>query len=88
MGHKRKRPEFELIESFAKTYFTFVEFIENQNKSGYIAVLCRVKPEAKELIRAKLMDSWVRADRDLMKIKHRLEKIMGFDEDLPDEIKK
>ena len=88
MDHKRKRPEFELIESFAKTYFTFVEFIENQNKSGYIAVLCRVKPEAKELIRAKLMDSWVRADRDLIKIKHRLEKIMGFDEDLLGGIKK
>lgn len=88
MYKKRKSPERKLIESVIKTYFTFIEFVENPGKSGYMAVLCKVKPEAKDLIKAKLMDSWIKTDKDLVRVRNRMRKIMGYYEDIPDGIKK
>jgi hypothetical protein len=78
-----------LIESLVETYNTFVEFVECPGKSGYMAVLCKVKPESRELIKSKLLDSWGRVDKDLYKVIKRMRKVMGwYDDDQPDGIKK
>lgn len=79
----------ELIESLVKTYNTFVDFIECPNKSGYMAVLCKVKPESRELIKSKLLDTWERVDKDLYRVIRRMHRVMGYyDDDMPNGIKK
>jgi len=78
---KRIRPEEKFIKSVVDTYFTFIEFVENPGKSGYMAVLCKVKPESKDLVKAKLLDSWIKVDKDLTKVRNRMRRIMGFYED-------
>jgi len=72
-----------------KTYNTFVEFIECPGKSGYMAVLCKVKPESRELIKSKLLDTWERVDKDLYRVIRRMHRVMGYyDDDMPNGIKK
>ena len=80
--------ENKLIESVRETYYDFIDFIENPVRVGYMAVLCKLKPQSKEPIRARFLDSWQRIDKDLRKIRNRMRKIMGwYDDDQPDGIK-
>ena len=89
MYRKNTQKVNSLIESLVETYNTFVEFVECPGKSGYMAVLCKVKPESRELVKSKLLDTLRRTDKDLRRIKYRMEKIMGYyEDDIPDGIKK
>ena len=83
----KKEVKSELLESLVETYNTFVEFVECPSRSGYMAVLGKLRPESKELIKSKLLDSWGRVDRDLYKVIRRMRKVMGYDEDIPGGIK-
>ena len=86
---RRQGKEKTLIESVSDTYYDFIDFIENPAKVGYMAVLCKIKPESRALIKAKLLDSWQEIDNDLRYIRYKMRRVVGYyDDDQPDGMKK
>ena len=83
----KKEVKSDLMDSLVETYNTFVEFVECPDRSGYMAILCKVRPESRELIKSKLLDSWGRVDKDLYKVIKRMRKVMGYYDDMPSGIK-
>jgi len=83
----KKEVKSDLMDSLVETYNTFVEFVECPGRSGYMAILCKVRPESRELIKSKLLDSWGRVDKDLYKVIKRMRKVMGYYDDMPSGIK-
>lgn len=81
---RRKQLSYEeiLINSIKKTYLDFADYIENPGKFGYMAVLCKLKPQGKELIKAGLLDIKIEVEADLRKARNRMRGAMGYyDED-------
>ena len=83
----KKEVKSDLVDSLVETYNTFVEFVECPDRSGYMAILCKVRPESRELIKSKLLDSWGRVDKYLYKVIKRMRKVMGYYDDMPSGIK-
>ncbi len=78
-----------LIESVRDTYYDFIDFIENPAKVGYMAVLCKVRPESRALIRARLLDRWQEIDDDLRYIRYKMRRAMHwYEDDQPDGMKR
>jgi len=54
-----------------------------------MAVLCKIKPQSKALIKAGLMDRLQEMDEDLRYVRNKMRRVMGwYDDDIPDGIKK
>ena len=88
MRIKEKTREEILIDSVKGTYLEFVEDIENPFKRGYMAVLHKLKPQSKELIKAALLDIKIEVEDDLISARNRMRGAMGYyDDDKPDGIK-
>lgn len=75
---KHKTRDEILIESVEKTYKDFIEFIQNPGRYGAVGLICKIKPEAKELIEANLLNKKIEIDNDLRYIKWKMEKAMGY----------
>ena len=89
MKIKQKTREEILIDSLKDAYFDFIDFIENPGKRGYMAVLCKLKPQGRELIKASLLDKLREVNDDLRYVRNKIRGIMGYyDDDQPDGIKK
>jgi len=79
---KRKKSREELlIESVTQTYFDFIDFIENPGKHNYIALIYKLKPHTRELIKAKLLDNLIEIERDLRRLRNKMKGIMGYYKD-------
>ena len=74
---KRSRDEV-FIESFAKTYLLFCEYVENPGKRGYMAILKKIKPESKELINSKLLDKKIEVEGLLKEAERKMKKVIGY----------
>ena len=82
MRRRQLTREEMLIYSVKKTYFDFTDYIKNPGKYGYMAVLCKLKPQSKELIRSGLLDIKIEVEADLRKARNRMRAAMGYyDED-------
>lgn len=67
-----------MIKSVSDTYYDFIDFIENPAKVGYMAVLCKIRPESRALIKAKLMDRWQEINDDLRYIRNKMRGVIGY----------
>ncbi len=81
MRRRQKSRDELFIESVTKTYMEFCDYIENPGKYGYIAVLCKLKPQAKELIKAGLLDIKIKAGEDIRKARNSMRAAMGYYDD-------
>lgn len=78
-----------MIETLVQTYNDFIEFVENPGKRGYMAVLCKLKPQARELVKSNLMKKLLQVENDLRYVRYKMQKTMGYyEDDQPDGIKK
>ena len=82
----RNREEV-LIESVREAYFDFIDFIENPRRRGYIILICKLKPQSREPIRAKFIDIKIKVERDLIRARERMRGVTGY-YDTPNGIKK
>jgi hypothetical protein len=79
----------DLIDSLVQTYNDFIDFVENPGKRGYMAVLCKLKPQAREVVKSNLMKKLLQTESDLIYVRNTMRRVMGYyDDDQPDGIKK
>ena len=75
MRHIKSREEI-LINSVKRQYLEFADFVENPGRRGYLGILCKLKPQAKELIKAQLLDNKIEIDRDLSYIRYKMRSVI------------
>jgi len=81
---RRKSREELFIQSIAKTYLDFTEFIENPgSRGGYLALISKLKPQARELIKSKLLDIKIDAEKKIKEAREDMRKAMEY-YDTPD----
>lgn len=71
MRRRKSRDEI-LIDSLRQAYLEFADFVENPGKRGYLGILCKLKPQARELIKAQLLDKKIEIDKDFGYIKYKM----------------
>jgi len=88
--YKNKNIEIDdrnLIE-VVERYSDLIDVIENSSKIGYLAMLCKQKPEYKELVNSKLMQAKKDCDWHLRKVKSISSRYTGYYfKDIPNGIK-
>ena len=76
--------EDSLINSVVESYHNACLVVQNPSRFGYVAVLCKLKPQARELIKAKLLDKKIRGEVYLRKARKIFDEISGYYWDIPD----
>jgi len=83
MRRRQLTREEILINSVRKAYFNVVKYIENPGKRGYLAILCKLKPQARELIKAQVLDKKIEGEGYLRDARKIFNEITGY-YDTPD----
>jgi len=85
MRRRKSRDEI-FINSVKEDYLDFVDFIENPGKRGYLGLIYKLKPQARELIKAYLLDRKIEIYKDFAYIKYKMKHIIEkYEEKYSDE---
>ncbi len=87
MRRRRETREEILINSVREAYFDVVKYINNPGKRGYLAILCKLRPASRELIKAQVLDKKIEGEGYLREARKIFREITGY-YDKPDGIKK
>ena len=80
MRRRKSRDEI-LIESIMQTYLDFSDFIRNPSNKGYLAFIYKLRPQARELIKSKLLDIKIEAEKEMIKQRNKMRGAMGYYDD-------
>jgi len=75
---RRETKEEILINSVRQAYFDVIKYIENPGRRGYLAVLVKLKPQSRELIRAQVLDKKIEGEKHLRDARKIFREITGY----------
>lgn len=79
MPARKKRRKKDSLQKLNESYNLLVEVMENPGRSGWVALVTKIKPESREPIKLKLFDFKEELDFELKLMTTRILRKIGMD---------